>query len=63
MHQQPLLKRVYVWQTALDTPEMIKKLAGDTPLEVVGGDLPPALATTPPMPIEEPAVKKPETTP
>ena len=63
MHQQPLLKRVYVWQTALDTPEMIKKLAGGTPLEVVGGDLPPALATTPPMPIEEPAVKEPETTP
>lgn len=55
---QPMLRRVYVWQTELDTPEAAKAIAdGRTSgpkLEVIGKDLPLAQPTTPPMP-EDPA--------
>jgi uncharacterized membrane protein len=50
LRSQPLLKRVYVWQTALDTPEAMKALTDGRTLEVVGADLPLAQPKTPPMP-------------
>ena len=55
---QPMLRRVYVWQTELDTPEATKAIAdgraSGPKLEVIGKDLPLAQPTTPPLP-EEPA--------
>jgi hypothetical protein len=55
---QPMLRRVYVWQTELDTPEATKAIvdgrASGPKLEVIGKDLPLAQPTTPPQP-EEPA--------
>jgi uncharacterized membrane protein/mono/diheme cytochrome c family protein len=47
---QASLKRVYVWQTGLDTPEVLKDLAAGGRVQVVGADLPVAQPTTPPMP-------------
>lgn len=53
---QPMLRRVYVWQTELDTPEATKAIVdGRTSgpkLEVIGKDLPLAQPTTPPMPAD-----------
>ncbi|MFM7260091.1 MAG: c-type cytochrome domain-containing protein [bacterium] len=55
---QSALKRVYVWQTAVDNPEGIKALTdargSGAKLEVIGADLPLAQPTTAPMP-EDPA--------
>ena len=47
---QPALRRVYVWQTALDNPEAIRRLTEGGTLEVIGADLPLAEPKTPPMP-------------
>ncbi|MFZ9914828.1 MAG: hypothetical protein ACO3IB_05750 [Phycisphaerales bacterium] len=47
---QASLKRVYVWQTGLDTPEVLKDIATGGRVQVVGADLPVAQPTTPPMP-------------
>ncbi len=58
---QPALRRVYVWQSPLDTPELTKALAAGGKLTVVGGDLPLAKPTTPPMPEDpKPEAPKPE---
>jgi len=55
---QGALKRVYIWQTAVDNPEGIKAFTdargSGAKLEVIGADLPLAQPTTPPMP-EDPA--------
>jgi len=57
---QPALRRVYVWQTALDNPDAIKQLTEGGRLEVIGADLPLAQPTTPPMPEDaKPADAKP----
>ncbi|MEY3144262.1 MAG: hypothetical protein RLY21_2755 [Planctomycetota bacterium] len=52
LRSQPALRRVYVWQTALDNPEAIKQLTEGGKLEVIGADLPLAQPKTPPMPEE-----------
>jgi hypothetical protein len=63
---QPALRRVYVWQTALDNPDAIKQLTEGGKLEAIGADLPLAQPTTPPMPEDPkpaaatPAEPKPE---
>ena len=58
---QPALRRVYVWQTPLDTPEFTKALSAGGKLTVVGGDLPLAKPTTPPMPEDpKPEAAKPD---
>ena len=50
LRAQPSLKRVYVWQTALDAPEHLKALAEGGRMTAIGADLPLAQPTTPPMP-------------
>lgn len=50
LRSQPALKRVYVWQTSLDTPETLAALAEGGRMQVIGADLPLAQPTTPPMP-------------
>lgn len=49
---QPALRRVYVWQTALDNADAISRLAEGGRLEAIGADLPLAQPKTPPMPEE-----------
>jgi hypothetical protein len=60
---QGALRRVYVWQTAVDNPEGIKAFVdargGGAKLEVIGADLPLAQPTTPAMP-EEPKPEEPK---
>jgi len=55
LRAQPSLRRVYVWRTGLDTPESIAALREGTAIDPIGGDLPLAQPTTPPMPADEPA--------
>jgi uncharacterized membrane protein len=50
LRQQPMLRRVYVWQTALDNADAIKQLAEGGKIEAIGADLPLAQPKTPPMP-------------
>ncbi len=47
---QGALKRIYVWQTALDDPEATKAMRARAGLEIVGADLPVAQPKGPPMP-------------
>ncbi|MEY3026158.1 MAG: hypothetical protein RLZZ238_1055, partial [Planctomycetota bacterium] len=54
---QTALKRVYVWQTGLDTPEAIASIGAGGRVQVVGGDLPLAQPKGPPMPEDPPAEK------
>ncbi len=54
---QAALKRVYVWQTGLDTPEAIASIGAGGKVQVVGGDLPLAQPKGPPMPEDPPAEK------
>ena len=58
---QPALRRVYVWQTALDTPDLIKGLNAGGKLQAIGADLPLAQPKGPPMPEDpKPEEQKPE---
>ena len=63
---QPALRRAYVWQTALDTPDSIKALQSGGKLQAIGADLPLAQPKGPPMPEDpkpeeqKPADPKPE---
>jgi uncharacterized membrane protein/mono/diheme cytochrome c family protein len=50
LRAQPALKRVYVWQTALDSPELLKAISEGNGITAIGADLPLAQPTTPPMP-------------
>ena len=52
MQAQPMLTRVYVWQTALDNAEDIAGIAKSGKITAVGGDFPLAQPTTPPMPLD-----------
>lgn len=57
---QPALRRVYVWQTALDAPDAIKAMTAGGKLQVVGADLQLAQPKGPPMPEDpKPADAKP----
>lgn len=61
--QQPALRRVYVWQTALDNPDAIGALRAGGRIEAIGADLPLAQPKTPPMPEDaKPAEKMAEAT-
>jgi len=52
---------VYVWQTALDTPDLIKGLNAGGKLQAIGADLPLAQPKGPPMPEDpKPEEQKPE---
>jgi len=51
---QPALKRAYVWQTALDAPELLKAIGAEGRIQAIGADVPLAQPKAPPMP-EEPA--------
>ena len=55
LRAQPSLRRVYVWRTGLDTAEAIAALREGGAIDPIGGDLPLAQPTTPPMPADEPA--------
>ena len=55
LRAQPSLRRVYVWRTGLDTPEAIAALREGGSIDPIGGDLPLAQPTTPPMPEDAPA--------
>jgi uncharacterized membrane protein/mono/diheme cytochrome c family protein len=55
LRAQPALRRVYVWRTGLDTPEAIAALREGGSIDPIGGDLPLAQPTTPPMPEDAPA--------
>jgi hypothetical protein len=59
IRSQPALRRVYVWQTALDSADAIRQLTEGGKLEAIGADLPLAQPITPPMPEEA----KPEAAP
>jgi hypothetical protein len=54
LRQQPALRRVYVWQTALDTPELLREMRDGGRIDPIGADVPVAQPTTPPMP-QDPA--------
>lgn len=60
LRSQPALRRVYVWQTALDNPESIKQLTDGGKLEAIGADLPLAQPVSPPMPEDPKADPKPD---
>ena len=47
---QPALRRVYVWQTALDTPDAMKAMTAGGRIQAVGADLQLAQPKGPPMP-------------
>lgn len=47
---QTALKRIYVWQTALDTPDSLKALASGGRVQAIGADIPLAQPKGPPMP-------------
>lgn len=51
---QPALRRIYVWQTGLDSPDAIGRLTEGSSRQAIGADLPLAEPKTPPMP-EDPA--------
>jgi uncharacterized membrane protein/mono/diheme cytochrome c family protein len=52
LRQQPALRRVYVWQTALDTPELLREMRDGGRIDPIGADLPSAQPITPPMPLD-----------
>ena len=61
---QPGLKRVYVWQTALDTPELLGAIRAGGRIQAIGADVPLAQPKGPPMPEdpkpeEKPAAERP----
>ncbi|MEY4119144.1 MAG: hypothetical protein RLZZ116_2472 [Planctomycetota bacterium] len=56
---QPALRRVYIWQTALDTPDTVKSLNAGGKLQAIGADLPLAQPKGPPMP-EDPKPEAPK---
>ncbi|MEY2715390.1 MAG: hypothetical protein RIT24_1733 [Planctomycetota bacterium] len=56
---QPALRRAYVWQTALDTPDVVKSLNAGGRLEAIGADLPLAQPKGPPMPEDPKPEEKP----
>ena len=56
---QPALKRVYVWQTALDNPDSMKILAAGGRIQAIGADIPLAQPKGPPMP-EDPKPEAPK---
>ena len=59
IQSQPALKRAYLWQTALDTPDSIKALNAGGRLQAIGADLPLAQPKGPPMP-EDPKPEEPK---
>jgi hypothetical protein len=60
IRSQPALRRVYVWQTALDNADAIRQLTEGGKLEAIGADLPLAQPITPPMPEEATPEAQPE---
>ncbi|MFN9126263.1 MAG: c-type cytochrome domain-containing protein [bacterium] len=60
IRSQPALRRVYVWQTALDNADAIRQLTEGGKLEAIGADLPLAQPITPPMPEEAKPEAQPE---
>jgi len=62
LSSQPALRRVYIWQTALDTPDSVKSLNAGGKLQAIGADLPLAQPKGPPMP-EDPKPEPPEAAP
>ena len=61
---QPALRRVYVWQTAVDTPDTMKALNAGGKLQAIGADLPLAQPKGPPMPEDpKPDAPKPDAKP
>ncbi len=63
LSQQPSLKRVYVWKSKISDAQA-KEMAQNKSFEVISGDLPLALPTTPLLPAEAtPPVSVPDPTP
>ena len=63
LSQQPSLKRVYVWKSKISDAQA-KEMAQNKSFEVISGDLPLALPTTPLLPAEAtPPVAVPDPTP